>query len=662
MQTGKSLVIRAWLSIALLFTGHVCAASLDPALLPQVQSATFEVVVPKPDESTITYEKPLPLDQLPFQFRNDKYYSIGTAFALGEGRYVTAFHVLGSVIGGLIGPPALRDASGHVYAIDKVTRFSLQEDFIEFSLVDAPKVKPLEVDRTPPLNDVVYAVGNALGTGVVIRDGLYTSDTPEEEDGRWKWMRFSAAASPGNSGGPLLDKNGKIIGVVLMKSPSENLNYALPIGRVIDAPTVASQMDKRTNYSLSIMDDTLPGTFRGSVTLPRSYADFAAEYQRQTDAFTDEQAKALLAKHADNIFPRGADSHRLLASSPELGEYPSIIRRSSGGTWEMTRPKFGRDPLPDNGYLARGAAGQDLVLHLRKPDSVSSKDLYGDPKRFEDLLLKATPMNRDVGPEKVKVVSLGKPIGDETYVDHYRRSWRMLTFALPYSNAVLELAALPVPDGYIAVARYLPADARHPGITELKILSDFVSDSYDGSFAQWKEFLASGVALPEALRAMKLSIDYDKQFDLASPTIKLRYGTELQKIGPDGELALAFSYQLKGDTPLWQINGVVAQPDVNKHDMVRVNFHPKPFDDSDNKVKASWDKLLNREHPQDGEPYSTNDIMYVGTIAGDPAKTAAAAKPDHLYTVFYGVDGTRPAETMKEKLALSLKGLTVDGP
>jgi S1-C subfamily serine protease len=108
---------------------------------------------------------------------------------------------------------------------------------VVFTLAQSPgKDVALPLDRTPALNAVVYAVGNALGTGVVIRDGLYTSDTPEQQDGAWKWMRFSAAASPGNSGGPLLDKDGKVIGVVLMKSANENLNYALPIREVLDAP------------------------------------------------------------------------------------------------------------------------------------------------------------------------------------------------------------------------------------------------------------------------------------------------------------------------------------------------------------------------------------------------------------------------------------------
>ena len=43
------------------------------------------------------------------------------------------------------------------------------------------------------------AIRRIRSTGVVIRDGLYTSDTPEQQDGRWDWMRFSAAASPGKA-------------------------------------------------------------------------------------------------------------------------------------------------------------------------------------------------------------------------------------------------------------------------------------------------------------------------------------------------------------------------------------------------------------------------------------------------------------------------------
>jgi len=108
-----------WLAcLAVAVCPAVGAATLDPAVLPRVQGATFEVVIPKPVNDPLSYEKPLPFDQLPFQQRNDKYYSVGTAFALGENRYITAGHVLSIGIDSLMGEPAVRDASGHVYAID----------------------------------------------------------------------------------------------------------------------------------------------------------------------------------------------------------------------------------------------------------------------------------------------------------------------------------------------------------------------------------------------------------------------------------------------------------------------------------------------------------------------------------------------------------------
>ena len=37
------------------------AASLDPAMLPKIQAATFEVVQAKPTSDPLTYERPLPL-------------------------------------------------------------------------------------------------------------------------------------------------------------------------------------------------------------------------------------------------------------------------------------------------------------------------------------------------------------------------------------------------------------------------------------------------------------------------------------------------------------------------------------------------------------------------------------------------------------------------
>jgi hypothetical protein len=82
---------------ALLLLSAVSAnAAVTPEMQQAIRAATFEVVLKKPEHDPLTYEKPLPLDLLPFVERNDAYRSIGTAFALGHNTYVTAAHVFGA--------------------------------------------------------------------------------------------------------------------------------------------------------------------------------------------------------------------------------------------------------------------------------------------------------------------------------------------------------------------------------------------------------------------------------------------------------------------------------------------------------------------------------------------------------------------------------------
>lgn len=312
----------AVLVIGLGMLAPATAASLDPQLLPRIQAVTFEVVAAKPVDDAIRYEKPLPLDLLPYQQRTDKYYSIGTAFYMGDGRYISAGHVLMTGIGSLWGPPELRDAAGHVYPIDKIEKFSLGQDFVVFSVIGPPDTPALEVNTAPVRNQVVYAVGNALGTGVVIRDGLYTSDTPEQQDGRWKWMRFSAAASPGNSGGPLLDKDGKVIGVVMMKSANENLNYALPIRHVLDAPDNLAILDQRMSYQFDVFNTTRSDRLKAQFELPLSFAQFDRAYRERFDAYCDQQLAALLTSEESTLFPNGAGSHPILHDTTSMKNFP----------------------------------------------------------------------------------------------------------------------------------------------------------------------------------------------------------------------------------------------------------------------------------------------------------------------------------------------------
>ncbi|MDR3445664.1 MULTISPECIES: serine protease [unclassified Dyella] len=648
-----------WLTgLALATLSPLHAATMDPAVLPQVQAATFEVVIPKPGKDPLTYEKPLPLDQLPYQERTDKYYSVGTAFAIGENRYVTAGHVIAIGIDSLMGEPALRDASGHVYAIDKITRYSLHEDFVEFTLKDPPKVAPLAVNTQPEMNEVVYAVGNALGTGIVIRDGLYTSQTPEEQDGRWKWLRFSAAASPGNSGGPLLDKDGKVVGVVVMKSPDENLNYALPIDLVLKAPANLGEIDTRESYQLDVIEEKHTGAFKAQFPLPKSFADFSATYQKLHNADVDQKLHDLLTENAATLFPNGAGSSRLLHSNSNLNAFPTLLHRNSNGDWTIATANESKAVLPRNGYLSRAVVGQQMMFHLRKPDDVTSKQLYADSKLFMDLALKAAPLQRRVGAEQVKITSLGKPSLERDYTDAYQRRWQIREWPMAYNNGLLIAFLLPVPDGYAAVVRITNNRTEHEDMADLTQLANFVYLSYSGTLAQWKEFLANTDLLPSVLSDIAIRFNYGDDFKYQSKRIGFAYTPSLQKIDADSQLVLGMSYfQDRGKT-IWDVSKVEVRSNVENAERVTVGRHVAPSDDLDDSFRNHWGKIVNRSHPDDGVPYSENDMTYIGAVGGTQA--SADIKPEVLYTAFYGVDGPRPEEAMKGKLNLLLEKLQVN--
>ena len=152
-----------WLTLACGVGASVArGATLTPQVQAHVREATFEVVMKKPEHDSLSYEKPLPLDQLPFTERTDKYRSVGTAFAIGPNTYVSAAHVFVGGFASQFGEPALRDSNGAVRELDKVLKYSTEQDFIVFSLKAPFKAAPLELNKSPVLDEPVLAeIGRA---------------------------------------------------------------------------------------------------------------------------------------------------------------------------------------------------------------------------------------------------------------------------------------------------------------------------------------------------------------------------------------------------------------------------------------------------------------------------------------------------------------------
>lgn len=647
-----------WIGLAaVLCCFAVGAQPLDAPTQQKIRAATFEVVMLKPDEPNITYEKPLPLELLPYQFRNDKYFPVGTAFAIGDHRFVTAAHVLSLGIVSQWGEPALRDGNGKVYQIDKILKYSTSQDFAVFSVMDEPAVAPLEKGPHPALGETVYAVGNALGEGVVIRDGSYTSDTPEERDGKWKWLRFSAAASPGNSGGPLLDKDGKLVGVVLRKSPNENLNYALSIDDLLAAKDNTALLDARVTYQLDVFEYKQTETLNQEFALPKGYAEFSKVYAGIWYAFEDRVLQDLLKNNADKIFPRGDGAVRLL-HSVQYGENPGLVAQEQDGNWSVHRPNQGnRSDLGHNGYVSVARQGRLILMRMRRPDDVPAPKFYSDSRQYMDYLLKALPLQRAVGQENVKMISLGQAQLDQAFVDSYQRRWQLRQWLVPYQNYAAISLALPVPEGYIAMIRVAPTSQVHEHVNDLEAMADFIDVSYGGTLAQWQEFRKLPELQPAALQPIALQTEYGSGLRYSSPRLSFSYTPALQKIAADNRLDLDFSYFDDHGRTVWDVARVKIDEDANDKAFVVIVRNVQPAPSMSDDYKSSWSRLVNRQHPYDTVLINDGDLSSIRGVRS-PETAAAAGEDGVLYGITVQKDGQSTQEVLKGELDQLMQNLS----
>ncbi len=97
------------------------------------------------------------------------------------------------------------------------------------------KLTPLFVAAsTPKVGERVFAIGNpGLGEQILehsITEGLISADNRKINDK--SFVQLSVPVNPGNSGGPLLDEFGQVVGIVTLSTELENVNFAIPVERI----------------------------------------------------------------------------------------------------------------------------------------------------------------------------------------------------------------------------------------------------------------------------------------------------------------------------------------------------------------------------------------------------------------------------------------------
>lgn len=605
---------------------------VSPGLMAAIRAGTFEVVLRKTETDPLAYEKPLPMELLPFAVRNDAYKSIGTAFAIAPGTFVTAAHVFTAASGSQLGVPALRDAKGKVYPVDLVTQFSPDKDFLVFTVSGAPQVEPLPTSTTIQVDTPVIAVGNALGQGIVARDGTLTSETPEEQDGAWNWLRFSAPASPGNSGGPLLDSNGRVLGVIARKSANENLNFALPIALVLQAPANKAIIDVRMTVGLPFITMRKTVDFETGFDLPLRFEEFDRKLLALNDERYAAAQKALLEESASQIFPRG-NSSRLL-SDTFLTSNPSMISQQPDGSWDVPRTNAGGNTqLGNDGYVWMGSQPGVALFRIRYPSELDVTASRADSKLLSEQLLRGIRVGRPFGAENVRITSLGHAGKPREFTDVHGRHWQQWFYPLPFADTTMVVTVLPVPDGYVGTWRSAGGSLVERTAAEVRLIADFMQVSYGGTLPQWRGFLADAKLRPQGFGQWKFALDPAGEISLQTPRFSLSVNREVLALTDQSTMAVFPGMLLAGDQPVWDVLALQLSLEPRLSPGISAVRRARPAPDAGQIPNARWRDMIDEKAPFNGSPVRNQGRGFARRAVG--AQGAPRAEAGFLYDLSY---------------------------
>jgi serine protease Do len=544
--------------------------------------------------------------------------------------------------GSQAGPPLLRDAAGTVYEIGQVLACSDREDFVIFSLRSPPSnVQPLTAGPPPALDDPVYSVGNALSQGVVILGGVHTADTPETQDGEWKWLRFTGADAPGNSGGPLLDASGRVIGVTLGRPQQENLNYALPISHVLEAKP-EGHIANRNPFRLPLLNASEMITIDARLPMPMPLAAFYHSFISITEAGFDRGWTQLLQHNAQRVFPNGPGSEALL-HRVQYQPLPVVMLEGPDGSWMLQAGSPQSVWLDHKGILETNAG----FFRMRAPEDLPAASLSTSSKTFMDLLLKGRPLYRRIGGESVRVLSLGKATQESRYPDAYGRVWQLRTWPVPFDDAAIAVFTLATPEGVAGLLVQGQKGMADLLIDEPRRLLDFVFVTMQGSLTQWQAYLAQKSLQPPVFSTLAIDIEPGQRVRVRTPRVDFDVTPPLLNLSGRSFLRLNFSFYREGGHVVWDVGGAAVGEEEYAHHWVNFQRRTEPPANLPENFQNDWRQIVNLEHPYDSVSYVDNVQTYILTgVAG------GAAAPELRYALGVVGNPDQQQEFMSAKLKL----------
>lgn len=202
--------------------------------------------------------------------------SLGTGFTIAPGVFLTNRHVVEDALHRRAQPTLIfsdgRTASADIETVSDRTDLAVLV-CKETTCKEAPAL-PMRSPTEMKTGETVFAFGSPVGLELSLSRGILSHRSRKVMG--TLYLQTDLAVNPGNSGGPLLDASGRVVGVVTLKLRGvEGIAFALPIDYYVD---VVQDPEIRNR----ILEDYAVSAFRSEFVAMRDAASDLADAKPPT--------------------------------------------------------------------------------------------------------------------------------------------------------------------------------------------------------------------------------------------------------------------------------------------------------------------------------------------------------------------------------------------
>ena len=220
-----------------IYTCKLCKHSEEGEYLEKISGIEATEIYERASKATVRVEA---------YDKGGKLSSIGTGFFYtNDGKLITNYHVIATAY-----TAKIVFYNGDSYTVTQILGYNITQD-VAILKIDKSDTDCLEIStQNVKTGDTVYALGNPLGVNNIFTFGM-VSNQNMTISGK-ECIAFTAPISPGNSGGPLMNSKGEVVGINTMYIPdAQNLNFAILIDKATSL-SISNPVTTQSQYTTNL--------------------------------------------------------------------------------------------------------------------------------------------------------------------------------------------------------------------------------------------------------------------------------------------------------------------------------------------------------------------------------------------------------------------------